>query len=52
MIENIRQENTSSGEMNMLSILQYDYQQIPLIHIVHEDDLVLLGAPDAAWFEV
>ncbi len=36
----------------MLSVLQYDYQQIPLIHIVHEDDLVLLDAPDAAWFNV
>ena len=36
----------------MLSVLQYEYQQIPLIHIVHEDDLVLLDAPDAAWFEV
>ena len=38
--------------MKMLSVLQYDYPQIPLIHIVHEDDLVLLDAPDAAWFEV
>ena len=36
----------------MLSVLQYDYPQIPLIHIVHEDDLVLLDAPDAAWFAV
>ena len=36
----------------MLSVLQYDYPQIPLIHIVYEDDLVLLDAPDAAWFEV
>ena len=36
----------------MLSVLQYDNHQIPLIHIVHEDDLVLLGAPDSAWFEV
>ena len=36
----------------MLSVLQDAFQQIPLIHIVHEDDLVLLGAPDAAWFEV
>ncbi|KKL26502.1 hypothetical protein LCGC14_2394630, partial [marine sediment metagenome] len=38
--------------MKMLSVLQYDYPQIPLIHIVYEDDLVLLDAPDAAWFEV
>lgn len=36
----------------MLSVLQYDYQQIPLIHIVHEDDLVLLDASDADWFKV
>jgi len=36
----------------MLSVLQYDSPQIPLIHIVHEDDLALLDAPDAAWFEV
>ncbi len=36
----------------MLSVLQYGYQQIPLIHIVHDDDLVLLDAPDAAWFKV
>ncbi len=36
----------------MLSVLQYDNHQIPLIHIVHEDDIVLLDAPDSAWFEV
>ena len=36
----------------MLSVLQYDYRQIPLIHMVHDDDLVLLDAPDAAWFKV
>ena len=36
----------------MLSALQYDYQQIPLIHVVHSDDLVLFNAPDSAWFEV
>ncbi len=36
----------------MLSVLQDAFQQIPLIHIVHEGDLVLLGAPDAAQFEV
>ena len=36
----------------MLSVLQYDYKQIPLIHIVHDDDLKLLDASDAAWFNV
>ncbi len=36
----------------MLPVLHYDYPQIPLIHIVHEDDLLLLDAPNAARFEV
>ena len=35
----------------MLSVLQPVYRQVPLIQVIHEDDIVLLRAPDAAWFE-
>ncbi|HDH12349.1 MAG TPA: hypothetical protein ENG83_09200 [Nitrospirae bacterium] len=43
----------------MLSLLQSDrqhgiesYGQIPLIHIIDEDDRILLNSPDAEWFRI
>ncbi len=34
----------------MLPLSQIENKQIPLIHIVHEDDAVLLNTPEADWF--
>ncbi|MCP5004217.1 MAG: hypothetical protein GY941_09795 [Planctomycetes bacterium] len=36
----------------MLSFLQSEGQQIPLICIVDEDDKILLNSPDAEWFRI
>lgn len=36
----------------MLPLSQIESKQIPLIHIVHEDDIVLLNTPEADWFRV
>jgi len=37
----------------MLPLPQIESKQKPLlIHIVHEDDKVLLNTPDAEWFRV
>ena len=36
----------------MLTILPTDSPQIPLIHIVDEDDIILLNSPDAEWFKI
>ena len=36
----------------MLSLLERDRQQIPLIHIIDEDDRILLNSPDAEWFRI
>ncbi len=36
----------------MVSLLQIDSQQIPLIHIIEADDRILLNSPDAEWFKV
>lgn len=36
----------------MLSSIPIKNQQIPLIHFLHKDDLILLESPDAQWFEI
>ena len=43
----------------MLSLLETErqlgiesYRQIPLIHIIDEDDRILLNSPDAEWFRI
>lgn len=36
----------------MLSLLDKQNQQIPLIHLIDEDDIVLLNSPDADWYRV
>ncbi len=36
----------------MLPSSQIESKQIPLTHIVHEDDVVLLNTPGADWFRV
>ena len=28
------------------------HQQIPLIHVVHEDDELLANSPDAEWYKI
>jgi len=34
----------------MISLLESTDQQIPLIHLIHEDDIVLLESADADWY--
>src|SRR3990167_5702415 len=36
----------------IISLLPAKNHQIPLIHIVHEDDVVLLNTQDAEWFKI
>ena len=36
----------------MLSLLETERQQIPLIQIIEEDDRILLNSPDAEWFKI
>ncbi len=36
----------------MLPSIQTKNQQIPLIHFLHKDDLILLDSADADWFRV
>lgn len=36
----------------MISLLESANQQIPLIHLIHEDDIVLLDSADADWYRV
>jgi len=36
----------------MISLLESSNQQIPLIHLIHEDDTVLLESSDAEWYRV
>ncbi|GAH16349.1 unnamed protein product, partial [marine sediment metagenome] len=36
----------------MLNALSTDFVQIPLIHIVDKDDIILLESPDAEWFNI
>ena len=44
------------GDQEPISMLpqpQYGFlPQVPLFHIVHEDDVLLLNSSDAAWFKV
>lgn len=34
------------------NLQQSESQPLPLIHLVHEDDIKLLSSPDAEWFEI
>lgn len=36
----------------MISLLESTNQQIPLIHLIHEDDIVLPESADADWYRV
>ncbi len=33
----------------MVSLIDYEYKQIPLFHTSHEDDRELLNIPDSEW---
>ncbi|MCP4988397.1 MAG: hypothetical protein GY928_20805 [Colwellia sp.] len=36
----------------MVALLNYEYKQIQLFNISHEDDRDLLNNPDAEWFKI
>ncbi len=36
----------------MVTLLNYEYKQIPLFHISHQDDRELLNNPEAEWFRI
>jgi hypothetical protein len=40
------------GHEVMIALERQKNQQIPLIHIVHEDDTILLNTKDAEWFKI
>ncbi len=40
------------GHKTMVALLNYEYKQIPLFHVSHEDDRDLLNNPDAEWFKI
>lgn len=49
---NSKTYHTREGTKRMLSFLQSDRQQLPLFHIVDEDELILLNSPDAEWYKI